>query len=324
MVQAHAQAHARARALGPRPTRGLEARMDNIYDDDLAMAPRPYHRNFERANVGAPLLHSTDYPFPDDHIDHGIRKDLCEAGASQTLEPRSTRHLAALESPGFLPAPTVLETRHWSSLDRTNNGYEARKRGLQQMGAQNERDQERLAARREERKCKASRVARSPCPASNLFNDYLEQPPHYRRDIPFRPHQKDTMHVCGPRRDGFDYPTIPVHLVQQADDLNRPSVSVAMSTASPKAATEHTFHCQQHAQGPTADAKRSNTAQNKSGVGAITDPSNNDKNATTPSHPRSDDSESSESGYDTPDFDEISVAGEEDKEDAEGFGWVGM
>ena len=192
------------------------------------------------------------------------------------------------------------------------------------MGAQNERDQERLAARGKEYKRKAGRIARSSRPAPNLSNDDREQLPHHRCDIPFRPHKKDTMHVCTARRDDFDYPTIPVHLAQQADDLNRPCVAVAMSTAPPKAATENTFHGQQHAQGPIADAKRSNTAHNNSGTGAIIDPCKNNENAVTLSHPWSDGSESSECGYDTPDFDENSDAGEEDKEDAEGFGWVGM
>ena len=310
--------------LGPQPTRGLEARLDNIYDDELAMAPRPDQRNVERAHVRTPQHHSTDYPFPDDHKDNGIRKDLCEARARQTLEPRSTRHLAPLESPGFLPAPTVLETGHWSSLDRTNNGYEARRRRLQQMWAQNERDQERLAARWEEKKRKAGRIARSPRPAPNLFNDDLEQLPHHRCDVPFRPHKKDTVRVCTARRDGSDYPNLPGHLVQQVDDPNQPRVATAMSTALAKAATEDTFHGQQHAQGPVVNAKRSNTTHKNSVVRDITNSSNNDENRINPSHPSTDSSESSESGYDTPDFDDSPGAGDEDMEDAEGLGWVGM
>ena len=173
-------------------------------------------------------------------------------------------------------------------------------------------------------KRKADHIGRPPRPAPNLFNDDLEQLPHHCYDVPFRPHTNGTMRAYTAREDGVHYPMPPIQPVQQVDDLNRPRVAVALSTALSKAAIDDTFHGQQHAHGPVVDAKRSNTARNNSGFGAITDPSNNDENPVISSHPSSDSSESSESGYDTPDFDESSDAGDEDKDDAEGLEWVGM
>ena len=311
------------KSLGPQPTRGLQARLDNIYDTDLAMPPRPHHRNLEKANVRAPWHHSTDYPFPDGPKDHRIGEDLCKAQARQTLEPRSTGYLAPLTFTG-IPRETAAEIDHWSSLVRKHNESDADKRRLEQMRAQLRQQGEQHAARYGKFKRKASDIARPPRPAPNLFNDDFEQLPHHCHDVPFRPHKKGTIHVCTARKDGFDYPTLPVHLVQQVDDLNRPRVVAAMSKTLANAVIEDTFHDQKQAQGPVVDAKRSNIAHNNSGVGAFTDPSNNDENPNVPSDPSSDSSESSESGYDTPDFDESSGAGDEDKDDAEGLGWVGM
>ena len=320
----HDTGHYDVKSLEPQPTRGLETRLDNIYDDGLAMPPRPHHRNLDRANVRAPWHRSKYYPFSDGSKDHRIGKDLCEAQARQTLETRSPRHLAPLNLTGVLRPSTAAEIAHWSSLNRIHNESDADKRRLEQMRAQLRQQEEQIAARNKGFKRKADHIARPLRSAPNLFNDDLEQVPHHGYDVPFRPHKKGTMRICTALEDGFDYPTLPVHPVQQVDDLNRPSIAVAMSTALRNAATEDTFHGQQHAQGPVVDAKRSNTAHNNSGFGAIAGPSNNDENPIISSHPSSDSSESSESGYDTPDFDESSGAGDEDKDDAEGLGWVGM
>ena len=305
--------------LGPQPTRGLEARQDNTYDNNLAMSSHPHHRNLERANARAPWHHSTDYPFLDVSREHGIGKDLCEAQARQTLESRSTRHLAPLEFPGILPAPTVPEIGHWSTPVRTHNECDAENRRLEQMRAQLRKQNAAGILKR-----KADHIARPPRPATILFNGDLGQLPHHNYDVLFRPHQNGTTHVCTARKDGFDYPKLPVHFVQQVGDENRRRVAVAMPKALAKAATEDTFHGQQQTQGPVVDAKRSNTAHNNSGVGAITDPSNNDENLIIPSHPSNESRESSDNGYDTPEFDESSGADDEDKDDAEGLGWVGM
>ena len=316
--------HYNVKSLGPQPTRGLGARPDNIYDNDLAMPPRPHHRNLETANVRAPWHHSTDCPFPDGSKIHRIGKDLCKAQARQTLEPRSTGYLAPLNFSGGLRASTAAEIDHWSSLVRKHNESDVDKRRLDQMRAQLRQQEEQHAARYGKFKRKASDIARPPRPAPNLFNDDFEQLPHHRYDVPFQPHEKGTIRVCTARKDGSDYPTLPAHFVQQVDDPNRLRFVAAMSKNLDNAVIEDTFHDQEHAQGPVVGAKRSNIAHNNRGVGVITDPSNNDENLIIPSHPSSDSSESSESGYDTPDFDESSGAGDEDKDDVEELGRVGM
>ena len=346
--------HCDIKSLGPQPKRVREARLDNNYNNYLSITPRPHHQNLESANVRAPWHHSTDYPFPDGSKDHRIGKDLCEAQARQTLENGSTRHLAPLLFPEILGATTATEidhqarqtlenrsTRHraplifpealgaptaagidhWSSQIRIHNESDAGKRRLEQMRAQL---RQQSAGTCGVLKRKADHIGRPPRPAPNLFNDDLEQLPHHCYDVPFRPHTNGTMRAYTAREDGVHYPMPPIQPVQQVDDLNRPRVAVALSTALSKAAIDDTFHGHQHAQGPVVDAKRSNTARNNSGVGAITDPSNNDENPVIPSQPSSDSSESSESGYDTPDFDESSDDGDEDKDDAEGLEWVGM
>ena len=313
--------HCDIESLEPHPTHGLEARLDSTHDNDLAMPLRPHHRNFERANARAPWHHSTEYPYLDHSEDHRIGKDLCEAQARQTLDPRSTRQLATLNFPGVLRAATAAGIDHWSSQVRIHDECDVKKQRLEQMKAQL---REQNAAACGILKRKADHIARTPRPAPNLFNDDLGQLPQHSYDVPFRPHKKGTIHACTARKDDFGDPTLPVHPVQQVDDLNQPRVAVAMSKALSKAATEDTFHGQQHAQGPVVDARRSNAAHNKCSVGAITGLSNNDEDPIIPSHPSSDSSESSENGYDTPDFDESSSAGDEDKNDAEGLGWVGM
>ena len=297
------------------PTHGREAGLDNIYHHDLAMPSRPHHHNSERANVRAPWHHSTDYPLPDGFKDHRVGKDL--------YEPRSTSHLAPLTFFGPMDAPTAAEMGHWPLPIRTHNECDADKRRLEQTRAQFRQQQEQFGC------CEyiqrgAGNIARPPRPAPSFSNDDLEQLPHRRYDVPSRPNKKGTMRDSTARKDGSEYPRLLAKRVQQLDGLTRPPVGVAISTAVPKAAIEDISHRQQYAQGPVVEAKRSNTAHNDSGVGTITDLSNNDESPIIPSNPSSDSSESSESGYDTPDFDESSSASDEDKDDSDWFGWAGM
>lgn len=333
----HGTGHYGVQSLGSQPPRGHENRLDNIYDHDSTMAPRPHSPNLERANVRVPWHHSTDYPFPDGFGDHRIGKDLCEAQARQTLDSRSTRHHAPLDFTSDLRVPTAVEIGNGSSPVRTHNRTDADKLKLARMQAQLRQLNKQDAGFNGINGItipKAGHIARplrtipdllNNDPVPFFFNNDLEQPPRHCYDIPVRPDKKDTIQVCTARKDGFDYSTLPVHLVQRVNDLKRQRVAFAMSTALPKDANEGTFHGQQHALRPVDDAKRgNNTAYNSSGVGAITDPSKNDENPIIPPHPSSDSSESSDSGYDTPDFDETSGAGGEDKNDAEGLGWLGM
>ena len=118
----------------PQPTLGLQARarLDNIHDNDLGVPPRPHPRNPERANVRAPRHHFTDYPFADGIKHHPKKNPLYPSQARQTLDPRSTGHLAPLNFPEVLQPPTAAEISHWSSLVQKNDDSDAR---LEQMRA---------------------------------------------------------------------------------------------------------------------------------------------------------------------------------------------
>ena len=303
---------------GPQSTLGLQARarLDNIHDNDLGIPPRPHPRDPERPNVRTPQHHITDSPFADGIKHHPKKNPLYESQARQTLDPRSTGHLAPLNFPGLLEPPTAAEISHWSSRVPAHDESDAR---LEQMRAYLRQQDQQVTTRYGKLKPKAPNP--TPLrPLPTLFTEDLKQHPHRQYIILSRPYNKDTMRIYTAREAGLDSPTLPIQL-PQVSDLNRPHIAAAISTALPTAAPEDTFHAQQHAQGPIVDASRSNTAHNNTGVGAITDPSNNAENPLIPSHACSD---SSESGYDTPDFDESSGAGDEDKDEGEGLGWVGM
>ena len=299
-------------SLGPQPTHGPKARQDNIYDIDLAMAN---HRDPEKVNVREPWYQPTNRPALDGSKDHKIGIFPREAQASQTLEPRSTRQLAPPEFPDVLQATTAAEIRCLGSLARAHNRCDTKKRRLEQIRAQLREQQ---AATQGNFKRKADHLAGPPRPARNPFNNDLEQLPHHRHEAPFRPHEKDTMRLFTARKDDFDYPTLPGHLVQHVDNLKR---SRSSDTVFARGVISHSLRRQLLAQAPVTDAKGSDTTHHKSGVRAFTDTNNHDEHTTSLSHFSSDSSDSSESGYDTPDFDESSGAGDEDKDKAEGLGW---
>lgn len=307
--------HYDVESLGPQRTHGLEARLDNINDNNLAMPSDPRHPDLERADVRTPWHRPTDYPISDGPKDHQIGKDLYEAQSRQTPETRSTSHRAPLNFNGPMDDPTAADIDYWRSWVQSD----ADKRRLEQWQAQLRQSNVSGVLKR-----KAVKNPGPPCVPSNVFNDDLEQPLHHRYDVPFRPNKESTTRVCTARKDGFDYPALPEQGLQQLDVLKRPLVAAATSTVPAKATTEDTFHGQQHGQGPVVDAKRSYPAHNDAGVRTIIDPSKNDENPIIPSRPSIHSSESSRRGCDTPDIEDGSSAEHEDKDDAKVWGWLGM